>query len=251
MQDAGAAIGLVGIVTLLVGLVSVLMPLRFLRIRSRGRGALIAFLGLVVMIAGTAMVGEAPPRVPVPAPPALPTPAPATPVAPAAPATPVARAAAPSLPSDEVAFIQAVREGRAAYDAAANDFAKGGTRAQRKAALCAALKGGRGQVWGWLGHITELSSNSDGKGVIKVQLDRELVLATWNNSLSDLEDHTLIEPASPLFAAVAALKEGDSVIVAGRFLPSAVDCVKEQSITLSGSMEDPAFVFRFSTVSRP
>ena len=83
--------------------------------------------------------------------------------APAPPPTPSpAEAMKQAHPADEVAFINAVDQGKAAAKQAANDMAKGGTRVTRKAAICAALPSR--DIADWTGKITELSSNSEGKG---------------------------------------------------------------------------------------
>jgi hypothetical protein len=167
-------------------------------------------------------------------------PQPAVETAPTAPAP-------PTRPADEQQFIRAVQESRTAFQQAANEMAQGGTRALRRERICQDLTGL--EVSGWVSQINKLGSNSDGKGVLEVSLADGVTLATWNNDLSDISDNTLINPASPLFQSLAQMKVGDQVTFSGSFAPSDVDCVREASMTLSGSMTDPDFVFRFSSVS--
>ena len=154
-----------------------------------------------------------------------------------------------TLPARQEAFIQAVSEAREAFRAAANGLARGGTRAARREALCSVLKSR--SVKGWVGRIVTLSSNADGKGVLSVELADGLAVKTWNNELADMGADTLISPSSRLFARLAALKEGDRIRFSGTFLPSDVDCIREASLTQSGSMRDPEFIFRFRSVERP
>jgi hypothetical protein len=153
------------------------------------------------------------------------------------------------MPPAEQEFITAVRQGQAAYRAAPNEMAKGGTRARRRAAICQSLPSLA--VSGWIGQIQKLSSNSDGQGVLYISLAPDIRVETWNNDFSDVSYHTLIEPSSALFAAVSQMKEGDQVIFSGTFFPSDVDCVEEHSLTLDGSMTDPEFVFRFVRAGKP
>ena len=157
---------------------------------------------------------------------------------------------APSIPrpGDEEKFIKANVDARAAYRAASNDMAKGGTRAGRKSDICSALSGF--SIQNWVGTISTLDSNSDGKGVLSIEVADDVRLKTWNNSLSDIGDNTLIDPSSPLFAEVSSLKKGDLVEFSGAFIQNDTDCVKETSMGLRGSMTDPEWLFRFSAVRK-
>jgi TonB family protein len=150
------------------------------------------------------------------------------------------------IPADEQAFIEAVRQGQAAASSAPNEMAKGGTRAVRRAAICRSLS--QLAVSGWVGRISLLESNGDGKGVLNISLADSITVKTWNNDFSDIEGHTLIDPTSPLCATVSQMHKGDQVTFSGTFLGSDLDCVRETSLTLDGSMSDPEFVFRFATV---
>jgi hypothetical protein len=179
---------------------------------------------------------------------------PAPPSAPVTSTTPAATPAIvrpqPPIPAAEQAFIQAVQRGQTAFQSAPNEMAQGGTRAQRRIGICQSLNvPGQGVlVSNWAGQIDKLSSNSDGKGVLYVSLAPNIRVETWNNDFSDSSHHTLIEPSSPLFSVVSQMKEGDAVVFSGAFFPSDVDCVEEHSMGLQGSMSEPEFIFRFTTV---
>ena len=179
------------------------------------------------------------------------SPAGATTVTPSTPSTTNAPIIAsgqkvPDEVANEPMFIDAVQSARTEFNAAANEMAQGGIRASRRKELCRALA--TLQIKGWTGKIAKLSSNSDGFGVLAVSIGENVTLETWNNALSDSSYHTLIAPDSDLFRTVSKMKEGDSVRFSGYFFPSDIDCVREGSLTLSGSMTDPEFIFHFDSV---
>ena len=153
------------------------------------------------------------------------------------------------LPTDEAAFIAAIREKRNAYNVAPNDMAKGGVRNERKLALCENLASPH--VDGWLGEISTLSSNSEGKGVLEIKLDTDLHVQTWNNAVSDIGSGTLIEPQSDLFKKLSGLSVGQTIKFAGDFISDDTDCVREASLTQAGSMTDPSFIMRFTGIEVP
>lgn len=71
---------------------------------------------------------------------------------------------------------------------------------------------------------------------------------TWNNSLSDMSDKTLIQPGTPLHEAAIQLKRKQTIIFSGTFIKGDKDCFRESSLTQRGSMTDPDWIFRFSVV---
>jgi hypothetical protein len=155
-------------------------------------------------------------------------------------------AAVVKMPSDERDFIEATIRARDLYNKGENEMAKGAARAERKRWVCDALRSYI--VSSWTGTVTTLSSNGDGKGVLGVQLAQRVSVKTWNNSLSDIGDSTLIGPSSSLFKAAMRMKNGDRVRFSGEFIKSGTDCVRESSMTLAGSMTDPEFIFRFEDI---
>jgi hypothetical protein len=165
-------------------------------------------------------------------------------------ATPTIVRPQPPMPAAEQAFIRAVQRGQVAFQAAPNEMAQGGTRAQRRVAICQSLNVPEQGVLvsDWVGQIDRLSSNSGGKGVLYISLAPSIRVETWNNDFSDSSHHTLIEPSSPLFAVASQMKQGDEVVFSGTFFASGVDCVEEHSMGLQGSMSEPEFIFRFTRV---
>lgn len=152
------------------------------------------------------------------------------------------------VPPDQARFIAAIHSGRAAYLAGENEMAKGAARPARARAICAILPR-QTSVRGWLGTVTKLSSNSDGMGVLAVQIGEHVQLKTWNNSFSDIGDKTLIDPASALYQKAVALRVGARIWLSGNFIPHQTDCFREGSLTQHGSMTDPEFIFQFFDVT--
>jgi len=96
-----------------------------------------------------------------------------------------------------------------------------------------------------------METNSEGKGIISVQLDgAEIRVETWNNAISDLTNNTLIEHGSLLYKTISELKLGDKVIFSGTFLSGEDDYIAEKSLTEFGSMTSPEFTFRFTDIEK-
>jgi hypothetical protein len=163
---------------------------------------------------------------------------------------PEAKVAAVRLPDDQVAFVQIVQSAQKASGSAENDMQKGGVRANREKELCSTLPALA--VNEWVGDVYEVSSNSDGKGVLAVTIASGIYIKTWNNDVSDIVHNTLIDPSSALFSQASQLKEGQKVKFSGTFFresDASIGCLAESSLTLDGKLSEPEFIFRFSDVS--
>lgn len=132
------------------------------------------------------------------------------------------------------------------YNNGANDMAKGAARFARKRALCNLIQSG--DISGWIGKATSLTTNGDGKGVISVEIAKGISLKTWYNDLSDIQDDTMLSPDSDVFQEAMKLQEGETVSFSGHFATSDSDCFKEASMTLEGSMTEPEFIFHFTQI---
>ncbi len=150
-------------------------------------------------------------------------------------------------PVDQKSFISIVDGARSQYRSSENDMAKGSSRITRRKALCSNFLSPN--IRQWVGVITELSSNSDGNGVLSVRIGDKISVKTWNNAFSDIGSGTLINSDSSMYALIKSMKVGDSVIFSGSFIEGNKDCFGEQSLTLDGSMTEPEFTFKFQTVS--
>jgi hypothetical protein len=157
-----------------------------------------------------------------------------------------ARAKVPTMPEPEKLLIAAVEKARAAYAAGANEMAKGAAWPARAKEICAAFKDLR--VGNWLGEVETLSSNSDGLGVLSIQI-ATISIKTWNIALADVEDRTLIDPDSAVFKRAVVLRKGQRVTFGGQFFRNPTDCIREGSLTLKGSLTEPEFIFRFSDLA--
>jgi hypothetical protein len=154
------------------------------------------------------------------------------------------------LPDGETTFINIVQKGQEGNKTAENDLQKGGVRAAREKGLCSALSSL--DVNNWIGEVSTLSSNTDGKGVLAIKIAPDVYVQTWNNAASDIMDNTLIEPSTALFSKASQLKEGQTIKFSGSFFKSSeetVGCLTESSLTLDGTLSEPEFVFRFSDIS--
>lgn len=160
-------------------------------------------------------------------------------------------AAAPAivLPEMQSKLIEAASFAQAESRKAENDMQRGGIKSKRDKAICNAIT--TLAVTDWIGVINKIDSNSDGKGVLQVEISPDVIVKTWNNALSDSGDQTLLEPNSPVFEAAAAMKEGQKVVFSGSLLPGDTDkgeCIKEGSISLRGKISEPEFLFKFSSI---
>jgi hypothetical protein len=151
----------------------------------------------------------------------------------------------PVQPPAQTAFVAAVAEARDQFKAAPNDMAKGAARAARKAAICRALP--LRTARDWIGRIYRLSFNSDGNGIVEIAIGPDVYVTTWNNSLSDIGDNTLIPAGSPVFQDFVAMKTDDPVKFSGTFLPQRCRLYKRDQLD-TGRVHDrirvPAAVLR-------
>lgn len=163
--------------------------------------------------------------------------------------TPTAALNPPALPPSEADFVNVVATAQRGSPQAENDMQRGGIKATRDEGICRVLASVDFRAQDWIGTVTKVDSNSDGKGVLAISISKNVRLQTWNNDLSDIDDNTLIQPRTELFQRASLLKEGQLVSFSGSFIPEREDCIKESSMTLRGKLDDPEFVFRFSSVA--
>jgi hypothetical protein len=156
-------------------------------------------------------------------------------------------ATAGDMPQDQKQFIDVVERFDRAYAQADNDITKSATRPQRAKAICAAIR--TPVVRNWMGTVFRVASNREGKGVLELTLSTHTRVTTWNDSVADIGDNTLIDPKSPLFEQTVLLKKNQQVLFSGSFFPDSTDCFRETGMTLSDSMDQPEFLFRFSDIS--
>jgi hypothetical protein len=159
----------------------------------------------------------------------------------ASPGTP-----AGAIPADEAAFVAAARATQSIYAQAANAADK--VQATRRQSLCRALQPSYAAD-SWIGTLKSFSSNGAGKGVLEIEVAPRISLGTWNNAFSDSVYRTLLDPNSAVFKTAEYLHAGAKVVFSGRFFPSGKDCVRERSVTLHGSLSEPAFLMRITALA--
>jgi hypothetical protein len=155
---------------------------------------------------------------------------------------------AQELPADQLAVRDAITSARQQFTEAKNDLVRGGMRPKRGKSLCDLLP--ERVARDWVGTIYDLTTNGDGWGVFSVEMEGDIWISTWNNSMSDESYRTLIDPDSALFTALSGLSIGQTVIFSGTFFEDTLstDCFREKSLTIVGAMSEPEFVFAFSDV---
>jgi hypothetical protein len=233
--DLVAALTLLSLVLIAIGIITLARPVSAIGIANRG----LAFLIFIVGIAALAYaVAHAPKRF---ASVSTET-AESTPAAAHAPAL-------PPLPADQADFIAAVQRARESVQGAAGETAQAGVRAERKTAICSLLPSAL-TVSSWIGRITRLGASSDGKGILHVSMAGDIALKTWSNAFADVSDHTLLDPGTAVFKALAQMNEGDVIRFSGHFYGNDLDCVHEMSLTPRRSIEAPAFVFAFGSAEK-
>lgn len=150
------------------------------------------------------------------------------------------------MPANQLAFISAVQKSSEAYSASVNDIAKATIRTQRKQAICAVTNGFTDGEW--YGVVDTVTTNSDGLGVLAVKIAPEIILKTWNNTLSDFGSGTLIKQGTPVYTVAATLKPKDKIKFSGAFFEDEQDCLSESSLTIDGAMTEPEFIISFKNL---
>lgn len=153
-----------------------------------------------------------------------------------------------AAPETQIAFVAAAQAAQQAHKNAENDLQKGAARRERMRSQCSAVPNGIAR--GWSGEITQLTTNTEGKAIFEVELASGIRVKTWNNGLSDIGDRTMIDPDSALFGQLINLSQGDQVRFDGRLVSDSqkIDCFKEPSLTLDGSLRAPEYIIRFERV---
>jgi hypothetical protein len=157
------------------------------------------------------------------------------------------------LPDGEKKFCVAVVASGRKYKAASseNELKRSKIRGDRTRVLNSL----NSTATGWVGKIDGLSTTGDGKAALKVKLpcgdsSIDVVVMTWNNGLSDIEDNTLIAQSSKLYDALSDLGTGKRIKFSGSFVTGdETNGYHEASLSESGSMTDPEFIMKFSSAA--
>jgi uncharacterized protein len=153
------------------------------------------------------------------------------------------------LPPIETRFVQIMSEAQKKSQTSENDMQIGGVKNARDKLICSLIT--TREVNNWIGAVKSISANSDGKGIIEVELAQDVSVTTWNNAFSDTRFKTLIDPNEQLFQQASILKVGQQVRFSGKFFPSDTDgeCLAEGSVTLRGKVLEPELIFKFAKIA--
>lgn len=152
-----------------------------------------------------------------------------------------------AMPQQEKDFVAAVQRGQQAVKDG-NDLTLVTARRDRASTICPQL--GDGEVSGWVGTISDLSTVFSGKRAhLTVRLADGIQLRTWERASQDGKDRTLIDPNSDVYRTLAGMKTGDEIQFTGSFRPRGAGCLHETSVFEKNGMLTPSFVFRFTDVA--
>ncbi|WP_077316160.1 hypothetical protein, partial [Vibrio gazogenes] len=153
---------------------------------------------------------------------------------------------ADDYPLSQLKLTIASYNGQMAYQEATSEQSKGASREQRKNKLCDL----QGKHYGWIGKVTNLTTNSEGKGVLAVKFGENMHLTTSNNTFSDIGANSLLDPSSDIFQSAFKLSRGDIIRFDGYLFSNKNDCIREFSDTMKGSMTEPNYLFKFIHVEK-
>lgn len=151
------------------------------------------------------------------------------------------------FPKPEKQFEEVITKYAVSYKKAKNELQKSSLRSGRRDAIRSILN--NFEVHNWSGKIVELSTNSEGKAILSIRIAPNIEIKTWNNALSDVVSNTLIEQDSKLYKQLMALSNHQQITFSGYFFQSEDDHIKETSMTEKGSMANPEFLMKFTTVT--
>jgi len=120
-------------------------------------------------------------------------------------------------------------------------------RQKRAAMICQTIT--NLQVTNWVGTVDKLDTTIAGGGIISIAVMPNVDFGTAPNTLLDMGSNTVISPGSDLFHTLSTLQTGQKVVFSGELFSSPSDCIQEASVTDSGSMQNPLFITRFSSIT--
>ena len=88
----------------------------------------------------------------------------------------------------------------------------------------------------------------EGKGILSIEIDKNIFIQTWNNAFSDIFDNTLIEVDSTLYNNLLEVNKGDKVQFSGSFIEDKNECFGTQNLTKNKKINKPEFTFIFKKV---
>ncbi|MCV9960285.1 zinc ribbon domain-containing protein [Pararhizobium sp. BT-229] len=154
-----------------------------------------------------------------------------------------------ALPEKQRAFLAVIEDYKTRFGAAANELQESALEDERVTSIAKLLGSGL-PAENWIGEITSLETNTQGKAAITIRLSPEVSLLTWNNMLGDMAYPTMINVGTPVYKSLINMAVGDKVTVSGSFVVTNERKILEGSMTIAGAMKSPEFLFRFTDVSK-
>ena len=151
-----------------------------------------------------------------------------------------------TYPAAQKKFIKIIEDGRNNIDAAENDLQESVALHNRDDALCKVLT--NKAATNWVGVITDIGANGEGKAYVEIELADNVRIKTWNNALSDIGDNTLIPTGASFFDDLVAISEDSKVIWSAKFLSGNNFCLKKANFTETFYGIDPQFIVRFTNI---
>jgi|688.fasta_scaffold409604_2 hypothetical protein len=149
-------------------------------------------------------------------------------------------------PAVQKAALEIIEKFKSKYDLATNDLQRADARLTRDEQICKATKGSA--ISNWTGVVETIGGTSEGEAYLTIKISEDVTLGTWNNTLSDYADETLISRKSPIYKTVLGLQEGQIVKFSGKFVPADGACLDTKNITEYFAVNSPEFVFRFTKI---
>ncbi len=155
------------------------------------------------------------------------------------------------IPNNQKVFVKIVSSFIKKYNQSTNELQKSSVKRKRSNKLKEFFKD-EVSISNWVGRVSRLRTTSSGNAELKIKLsgNQRISIGTTNNEFTDaLQETTLIPIGSKLFDKVSGFSTGDKIRFSGNFIVSDEGSyINEQSITESGSMRNPEFLFHFSEI---
>ena len=152
------------------------------------------------------------------------------------------------FPSSQRRLIEIIDNAQISFRKVNNEIDEFEIREERAKKLRSALP--NLTINSWVGKVKNIDITSDGNVIFELKLPNSITIGTWNNSLSDYFDKTIIENNTQLYNVIKTLRRGDEVEFDGTFLSSNKDHLSETSLTKSGSINSPDFLIYFDTIRK-
>lgn len=151
-------------------------------------------------------------------------------------------------PQDQASFVSIVKNAKDKREKSQNDMQNKLLIDAREKEICESLKSLN--VENWIGEVKSIGTNSDGRGVLKVEISKDISLMTWSNSFSDYEKKTMLSPGTDVFKEALQLRKGQKIKFSGNFFKGKTGhCIYETSLTQLGGITNPDYLFKFSKIS--